>query len=376
MNVAITQCSQYHRDLVHDAVEQICIAAGMPDFSGQSVLIKPNILADTVPEKATTTHPEVVRAVINAVRKRGAAHIAVGDSPGLHMSGFIPKNCGIQAICDEEHVPWIDFTLDPDIVKLPGFRKKTISLAKAVREFDVIISVCKMKSHQLMYTTGAVKNLFGLMPGLSKSPQHLAYPTRSSFAELIAGIYELATPVFSIADAIVSMEGPGPQNGTPRHTGLLFASRDATALDVAQAIVMGYDPLSLPLTQTLLRRKLTTWHTLEDISYPLLNPNNLILSDFERIDQDRNTYFTRAVLFRFIFPQIRRRKQKKQPKPLFIKERCIGCARCVKICPAKVLTLEKDQEHHPQIAVQYKSCVRCYCCHEICPVDAIAIEKQ
>ncbi len=44
------------------------------------VLIKPNLLSAKTPEEFTTTHPEVLRALIRYVQKRGGI-VTLADSP-------------------------------------------------------------------------------------------------------------------------------------------------------------------------------------------------------------------------------------------------------------------------------------------------------
>ena len=72
---------------------------------GVRVLIKPNLLSKNAPEKAVTTHPHVLRAVILAVRRRGATDITVADSPGGPYTPAamrsVYEGCGLAAVCRE-----------------------------------------------------------------------------------------------------------------------------------------------------------------------------------------------------------------------------------------------------------------------------------
>ncbi len=63
---------------VHTAVEDI-FQAFEPEVSGKRVLIKPNLVSAATPDRAITTHPSVVKAVLDACLKRGADPI-VGDN--------------------------------------------------------------------------------------------------------------------------------------------------------------------------------------------------------------------------------------------------------------------------------------------------------
>ena len=82
--VAVVRCSTYGRDEVGKAVRQAFdLIGGLNALvrAGDRVLIKPNLLTARAPERATTTHPEVVAAVVEAVQAAGGRP-SIGDSPG------------------------------------------------------------------------------------------------------------------------------------------------------------------------------------------------------------------------------------------------------------------------------------------------------
>lgn len=371
-SVAITRCDTYDMDQVLQAVETICLAANLPDVRGKTVLLKPNILSDAAPEKAITTRPEVLRALIRHVLARGAAKVLVGDSPGIHGPSFSPKTSGIARVCSEEGARWCEFARDPVMHRIPYTYGLKLPLPNVLEEVDIIVSVAKMKTHQLMYATGSVKNLFGMVPGLHKSSCHMLYPTRESFARMLAGLYTVIKPHFAVMDAIISMEGSGPAAGNPRHTGLLLASGDPSALDAAQSIIMGYEPLTIPLTKELVDRHLTSWRKSEEITYPLLDAQDLRIEEFKRIEQQGRTRLLNSLIGPLFTRYFKIRHQRKEPRPLFSREACIGCGKCVQICPGKALALDSERK----IVADYDACIRCYCCHEVCPADAITIETE
>jgi uncharacterized protein (DUF362 family)/ferredoxin len=370
--VAIERCETYQSQELDTVIDRICSYAQLPEIKGKRVLLKPNILSDAVPERAVTTRPEVLGAIIRYCYRQGAAHVFVGDSPGIHGPGFSPISSGIASVITTEGASWCDFAKNPKMYRIPGTFGLRLPLPAILEDIDVIISVAKMKTHQLMYTTGSVKNLFGMVPGLHKSACHMRFPSRESFARMLGGLYSVIRPHAAIMDAVISMEGPGPAAGKPRHTGLLLASTDLCALDTAQAIIMGYDPLTIPLIHELHHRKLTHWHHPDDISYTLLDVRDLIISDFRRIKQEKKTHLIGALLGPLFSRKLSIHRQQREPRPLFDRSRCTGCGRCVKICPAKALSLDNDR----RIVVDYQACIRCYCCHEVCPEQVITIEKM
>ena len=105
---------------------------------------------------------------------------------------------------------------------------------------------------------------------------------------------------------------------------------------------------------------------ISDADYPLLRPEDLIISDYIRIGGGRKSTFRSLVIGSVL--NLFRRKGAARPRPAFDTEKCRACSRCVEICPAKALHIENGH------AVFEKSrCIRCYCCHEVCPFDAIRV---
>ncbi len=376
VNVAITKCESYNLNELYSAISLASKEAQMPNVAGKSILLKPNILSDAKPEDCITTNPEFVRAVIRLLKDQGASEIYVGDSPGLQSPNFEGKACGIHSICEEENVKWVDFTQNPVIKHIQGTTRK-LYMASIIDKVDMVFSLAKFKTHQLMYTTGAVKNLFGTIPGLHKSTCHIKCPNRESFAHLIVGIHETIKPSFALMDAIIGMEGAGPANGTPRPIGLVMASTNCIAMDYAQGIIMGYNPKDLPIIQEASRRHILP----SEINYPLLKAEKVVVSNFVRIPICEKTHFVKSLIIPFLTRSAQKQAQRKEPKPLFSDSSCIRCARCVNICPAKALTMEPMEnpgisKYSKHIVADYSKCIRCYCCHEMCPADAITIEKE
>ena len=366
--VAVTKCNSYSEAEVNNALCKVCDISGFPDVKGKKVLLKPNILSDAQPSDSITTNPMVVRQAIRYCRDKGASEIYVGDSPGMQNSGFKPVKSGIYAVCVEEGARWVDFTQKPVVKTLETVGTK-VPVASIVDEADVIIGLCKMKNHQLMYVTGAVKNFFGVIPTINKSQCHLKFQSREAFARMLVNLHETVKPDFSIMDAVISMEGPGPANGTPRKTCLLLASENDYALDQAQAIIMGYDPTQLPLLSEASNQHLIP----QEVEYPDLDPRDLIIKDFVRIPYRKKTQFFSKLILPFFGRWIEGKKQQKEQKPVFDKEKCIHCLKCVNICPGSALTFNKENKC---IVPDYKKCIRCYCCHEMCPVAAIEIKGR
>ncbi|MDH3961476.1 MAG: DUF362 domain-containing protein, partial [Desulfuromonadales bacterium] len=216
------------RDALHLLLEPL---GGISSFikSGQNVLIKPNMLAGKSPEKAVTTHPEIVRQVILMAQSAGG-RISVGDSPGLGKPETVARKCGIMEVIEETGVHFAPFDESvPVILKTGTFHH--LEVARETLETDVIINLPKLKTHQMMGYTGAVKNLFGLVVGMRKVRLHLQAGTdKAFFALMLLELAERFPPALSIMDAVTAMEGNGPGNGDPVQLGALLASTTPIAL--------------------------------------------------------------------------------------------------------------------------------------------------
>ena len=354
---AITECRDYTEQELRNAFERIIAETEFPDVNGKIILVKPNILYDSAPEKAITTDYRALEVLLKILRERGASSLIVGDSPGTQTGKLSAKLSGIAGAAERQGARLSDFREENRIHEIDGSR---IPMAAALDEADIVISFAKFKTHQLMSATGAVKNMFGTIPGLNKSPMHLKYRSPEAFAAFLMKVFRECHVDYSFIDAVVGMEGQGPGSGTPRHVGLLMGSANAYALDKAEAMIMGYG--SVPLIETA--EKLSPG--ISDADYPLLHPEDLIISDYIRIGGGRKSTFRSLVIGSVL--NLFRRKGADRPRPAFDTEKCRACSRCVEICPAKALHIENGHA-----VFEKNKCIRCYCCHEVCPFDAIKV---
>ena len=370
--VAIVKCSDYDPEEVYRSLREAADLAEGLDLRGRNVLLKPNILFDADPKKAITTHPEFLQAAIRLCQEEGASEIYVGDSPAFQKANYSGKTSGLRQVTEACDASWVDFTTETTTLSCPQGRiSRQFTVSGIIHKVDRIISLPKLKTHQLMYFTGAMKNLFGLVPNLLKSPYHLRHPSRRGFAAMIVDLNTALAPHFAFMDAVVGMEGPGPGSGYPRKLGLLLASSNLLALDAIASQIIGYPPMEIPITaEALSRRKwLNSLGEIETLGEDL---QKQIVRDYKKIAikiaPNQLVEFAGGGLVRHL-------RKVLEPRPVFHRENCIKCGDCVKICPAKALEFQGGAKNL-HVVIDYSLCIRCYCCHEICPADAIEVKRK
>lgn len=323
---------------------------------GQNVLIKPNLLAGKTPEKAVTTHPEIVRQTILLAQSAGGK-VSVGDSPGLGKAETVARKCGILEVVEETGARFTHFEKSVSI-SLEAGTFHHLEVAKEALNADVIINLPKLKTHQMMGYTGAVKNLFGLVVGMRKVRLHLQAGTdKAFFALMLLELAERFPPALSIMDAVVGMEGNGPGNGDPVQLGALLASPHPVALDTVATTLVSL-PEKRVWTQKVARqtgRKGVSLNELELLGVPLKELKTSRFRPAKNVD----------INFGLPTPVKNLLKNAITAQPE-ITRACQRCGHCVKHCPPQAMTLDAQS-----VKIDYGRCIRCFCCQELCPYDAI-----
>ncbi len=239
--VGIFKAESYSDDLfsiMKDNIAQLKIES----LKGKSVVLKPN-LVECPPNKPATTDPAVLKAVIRLVDYLGAKDIVVAEGPG-HMrdTDYIVEATGTGQVLREMGIPFIDLNLD-DLVKVQNpdsfCNLDYFYLPQTIAHAEAIVNIPKMKTHHWVGVTGAMKNMFGIVPG-----RRYGYPKNllhfKGIPNCIIDLNRIAKTNLCIIDGIVAMEGDGPINGTARDMGLILMGADPAAIDATCARLMGY----------------------------------------------------------------------------------------------------------------------------------------
>ena len=342
---------------------------GQDKLRAPRVLVKPNLVMPKKPDAAATTHPAVVAAVCRAFAEAGA-DVSILDSSGAPhtgaMLGLLYRNCGMDKAAEAAGAALCYDTASRRVDNPANRTLKRFHCLSPVLDADLVVTVGKTKTHGLAYFTGAVKNMFGVLPGLEKPNMHRKYPAAADFLSAIVDICETVQPGFALLDGVVGMEGEGPTGGTPKALGAILGGLNPHAVDLAACRLMSLRPERVPslvegASRGLVPRSADQLEWLGDDPKPLVTA-------FRPPGTERLGGF----ILRFLLPKaLSRRLRSWTARYPVISSRCVGCGDCERICPQKCI------EMRGKLAViDPKTCIKCYCCHEFCPAKAIDFEKK
>jgi Pyruvate/2-oxoacid:ferredoxin oxidoreductase delta subunit len=277
------------------------------------------------------------------------------------------KKYGLKAIGDELGMTMADFDHGRTVSNPNGLLAKSLNIANAVLDNDGVISIAKFKCHGLTVVTGAVKNQFGCVPGAEKGQSHAKMPDVYNFSSMLVDVAAFVKPRLYIMDAIVAMEGNGPQSGDPRSLNVLLFSTDPVALDAVACKIINLDPTFVPTSELGEKAGLGTFR-LDNIEI-VGDPIERFLCPSFKIVRKKPVAFSGSHASRLA-------KRLVTPRPVISSKACTRCGTCVRQCPVNPKAVDwLDAAHKKPPQYNYDRCIRCYCCHEFCPSKAIFIKR-
>ncbi|MEA3339692.1 MAG: DUF362 domain-containing protein, partial [Chloroflexota bacterium] len=258
--------------------QAVALAGGLDTIieTGATVVIKPNLAVDANTERGITTDPRVTRVVVRLAQEAGAGQVIIAEGSASCAGGCETQrptvecfhDCGYDAdrnmVDDVTHVPLVDLNdaggfdqRNPNLVREvhlhSGLIWSNYWLPNLILDSDVLIGVPVLKNHTYTGVTLALKNQFGVAPlDIYHSPGSHCWKGALSHDPANLGRhivdFNLARPLdFVVLDGLRGViDGQFGWTITDPPMRLILAGADPVAVDTVGALVMGYDPATIP----------------------------------------------------------------------------------------------------------------------------------
>lgn len=357
--VDIRKLTSYNINQIKDAILSSLKFINKDFQEKKTYLLKPNLLKPASPDKAITTHPVIIKAVIELI-KDYKAQALIGDSPGLSTPEKVLKKLDLIDFLNQTNTKIADFSKKKLFKNSNNLIYKELMLPQVIEEVDEIINLPKLKTHQMMVITWAVKNLYGFIYGIEKIKYHfLADKDYDHFAKLLIDIYNFVNPGINIIDGIVGMDGNGPSSGNIKNFNILAVSDNALSLDYILCSTFNLDHKKIPHLSVALNKGL------KEIQEQAISTSSEVSASYIKLS------LPEAHDLNFSMPHLVSGIVKKYliPYPSINSKICIKCGLCRDICPRGAI------KSAGSYFIDRRDCIRCYCCQELCDKGAIKVSR-
>jgi uncharacterized protein (DUF362 family) len=224
----------------------------LPDLSGKTVLLKPNVGREVDPYLGINTNPDVVEAVFLYLQEKFDAEFWIGDSPIINtdtINAF--DQSGYSHLLERKDLKFINLDDRPPIeLDIPEGQILTkIKVTGYWEDIDSIISIPVLKMHMHCGASLSFKNLKGLIYKRNKIKLHhfrapeLIDNLKKSMKKVkeldvaISDLLHIFKPSLSIIDATYALEGMGPSSGTCVKLDTIIASTNYLAADIVSLAI-------------------------------------------------------------------------------------------------------------------------------------------
>jgi len=260
--VLLKKCPSYTPSLLEEHLQVMMSYLDLPDtFHGRTILLKPNLISSRGPALACT-NPLFLAAVARCFHDKGAK-IRIGDSPAFGTTKSVMERHGMTAALNGLPFEQVHFKSPERRTFADGV---TVDIAAEALECDLFVNLPRLKAHNQMYITCAVKNFFGIVVGMRKAMIHMRHGgSHREFSDILLALPDLVTPHLSLVDGIEVMHRSGPLDGEKLMLGCIAGAYCPVALDTAML-----ELLSLPKTHSPL------WQAAYDQGHAGSQPENLL----------------------------------------------------------------------------------------------------
>lgn len=222
---------------------------------GKRVAVKPNETWASEEDTTGITQPDTLSAVLRAIKAHSPRELIVTGGAGAAETDEVFRVGGLMDVVQEEDAEFFDHNRAPFVAVDLEYRpsaevsgpQRSVMVNPRVLEYDTLIAVSQLKLHETATVTLALKNIAMSFPAADYygHPRSRQKHQNQFFADMHSFIAAMAKR-FPIDLAITvghpAMIATGPLGGHVIETGIVIASTDALAADVAGARLLGFTP--------------------------------------------------------------------------------------------------------------------------------------
>ena len=355
--VSLDYLNDYNIEDLRKAVENGFVSLNVKSKlkSKMRVLLKVCLPESVSKDTAETTHPAVVRAVVDYLTQNGVTCI-VADSPNKkHTLTYLDDvylNTGMLEMANLTKCV-LNRDLSTANIEIPnGVMTKGVTVLDIVNQVDAIINIGKLKIDETLCYCGASSNVFGLIPGEMKSLIINRFDCLGDYNNFIIDMVETFRnkTMLNIVDAVVALEA----GKTQRMLSCLAMSECPYCLDAVMLDILGvrYEHTLLKQAQDRELIDLTKPYRIVGEKIERFKVEDFVLKDFDAHTQIQSskTYF-----------------KTHQQRPYIDPNKCKGCKICSKICPTNAIKMKYDNRGELYAEIDYKKCIYCNKCLTACP---------
>ncbi len=242
--IVVGRSRGYDVGRIKEFCDQAAPHLGLPEsMHGTAVLLKPNLISSRA-SKLACSEARFVRGVAEWFVDQGA-RLSIGDSPSFGSAAQVLKKMGIEAELEGLDVAIVEFKTPKEHRLTHGVK---VGIAEEALGCDLLVNLPRIKAHNQMYVTIAVKNLFGIVCGMRKAMCHMKNGlSHRKFGDLMLDLSTLLPHSISLVDGIQTMNKRGPINGEPLDLGCLCGGRDPVAVDTLLLSLLELDVKKCPV---------------------------------------------------------------------------------------------------------------------------------
>jgi uncharacterized protein (DUF362 family)/NAD-dependent dihydropyrimidine dehydrogenase PreA subunit len=329
--------------------------------NGATVFIKPNIMSQNRPDQHTVTHYAVIDALCAILSEHGC-RILIGDSIAFFQKGLTRRAFVTTKIAEVARKYGAELAAFDEAPLVRITRGLTVFdelyLPSVILEADMVINACKLKTHGGgLRFSGAVKNMFGCLPGGFKQKAHIRVKSDFELSDLFIDIMQTVRPALHVMDAVIGLDGGPSALGKARRVGALLAATNPAALDAVACGMIGYEPEEIAiLVRAKARGLISDFNNIKVLGAPpRVCFKKLIKTPLPARKKKDGMFVTDT----FVYPAVNMSK-------------CTACKECLAFCPAGAVRLTDAGA----IVVDYNTCIFCYYCLSACKEGAFFIRSS